>query len=47
MIERRRFLAAAGLAALAPVARAAAGKRPIAADPRPQLASHALAKLMG
>ena len=47
MIERRRFLAAAGIVALAPVARPAIRMLPMPARPTPLLASNALALLMG
>lgn len=49
MIERRQFLAAAGLAALAPAARSAAEALPlpVPAQPPRLLASNALALLRG
>lgn len=47
MIERRRLLVAAGVVALAPVARVATRTLPIPASPAPLLASNALSVLMG
>lgn len=47
MIERRRFLAAAGAAALAPLARPAARALPVPPAAAAMLASNALALLRG
>lgn len=47
MIQRRQLLAAATIAALAPIARPAAGVLPLPAPTPPLLASNALALLLG
>lgn len=47
MIQRRQFLTAAGIAALAPIARPAAGVLPSPPAAPPLLASSALALLLG